>query len=491
MAVDTRSTDVAESSFLRMCCTGRILAQMMVLVATFTAGYCMGMAEMSPLSALPSASNMASMQSLSWCQCPTVAPECTTTLQNSKPIPPKSATTPKPLYGTTASPSSNLRPAAGGLSTTSAVPPATSVTLTTAATTTVATTRAAVEQVVTTVVSTTALPRPASNQAAAEPTMVKVFAGGNGRLGNNIGQLLHGLMFATLIHADKVELNAEGGQLKQVFKVRKTVLDLPVSGNERGTIPKECKSAADASKQRGKQGLYASGFWTTRCDRVKAREYHDLALEHIWPLLQPPVKACLEDVAEPGAEKQLTVHLRGNDLWDMGEFEEKPKHSIDLNRGAHHWLWAQPPCSMFEKIVREEGYTSILVVTSPDKHHACVPWFEEMKERTGLNVKVIIQAKKLAEDFCALAKAENLVLSFSTLSNAAAIMSKRLRRVYVREFALNSLMNCNVWGDVTLTQYSMPISEGNHKPYNNTYAGVIEWFQTYPASEINKKTACK
>jgi len=240
-----------------------------------------------------------------------------------------------------------------------------------------------------------------------------------------------------------------------------------------------------------KPNSYASGFWTTRCDGVAAERYHDLAQEHLWPLLRPEVKACLEDASSPDDERQLTVHLRGNDLWDMGEFEMQARKPVNLEAGAHHWLWANPPCTMYEKIIREEGFTSVLVVTSPDRRHACVEWFENLKTRTGLDAHVTVQANKLAEDLCALAKAKNLVLSFSTLSNAAAILSKRLKRVYVREFALNSLMNCKVWSGVNIVQYTMPISEKSHKPYNNTYAGVIEWFQTYHPDNIVRRSACK
>ena len=194
---------------------------------------------------------------------------------------------------------------------------------------------------------------------------------------------------------------------------------------------------------------------------------------------------------ESGAENKLTIHLRGNDLWNMGEFEMMPKKPINMDAGAHHWLWANPPCTMYEKIIREEGFAEVLVVTSPDRRHACVSWFEGFQQRTGLSVKVTLQTNSLADDFCTLTRARNLVLSFSTLSNAAAIMSKRVKRVYLRQFALNSMMNCNIWPGVSLVQYSMPITEQHHEPYNNTYAGVTEWFQTYNMSLITRTPSCK
>lgn len=168
------------------------------------------------------------------------------------------------------------------------------------------------------------------------------------------------------------------------------------------------------------------------------------------------------------------------------------------------------------------------MVTSADKRHACVAWFEQLPKR--MNVKVSFQTGSLADDFCALVRAKNMVVSFSTLStrallmgasrvkeallegiparkalrNAAAILSKQLRRVYVRQFAANSMLNCQLWPEVSLIQYTtlgvngswlkllrMPITEQHHEPYNNTYGGVIEWFQTYNVSEITRRTSCK
>lgn len=154
---------------------------------------------------------------------------------------------------------------------------------------------------------------------------------------------------------------------------------------------------------------------------------------------------------------------------------------------------------MYEKIIQEEGYSEVLVVTSPDKRHACIPWFEQLPDRLQLlesngssssKLKVTIQASSLAEDFCALVKSQNMVVSFSTLSNAAAVLSKHLKRIYVRNFAANSMLNCNLWPGISLVRYGMAISEQHHEPYNNTYGGVIEWFQTYNVSQIHR-TECK
>eukprot|EP00438_Fugacium_kawagutii_P013169 Skav223275 [mRNA] locus=scaffold3424:196306:197550:+ [translate_table: standard] len=402
--------------------------RVVMLVATFTAGFACGFTAASPRAAAPTVASLW-VPAMSSCSCEVAS--TSTALTTVAPVVP---------------------------------PPATTVP-TLAATTTMSTT----------------LP-------AGEKIMVKVFAGGNGRLGNNIGQLLHGIAFARRIHADKVQLVASGGQIPQIFDLKDLTLDL-TPGDQHGVIPKECNEAAQGSRMNKDPNTYASGFWTTRCAGVPGSEYHALALEYMWPLLKPEIKTCIEQV-DDSAEKRLTVHLRGQDLWGMGEFDLVAKKPLNTSVGAHHWLWSNPPCSMYAKVIQEEGYSEVLVVTSPDKRHACIPWFEQLPARLNSTLKVTIQAGSLADDFCALVRARNMVVSFSTLSNAAAVLSKQLKRIYVRNFAANSMLNCNLWPEVSLVRYDMKITEQHHEPYNNTYAGVIEWFQTYKEDQIHR-TACK
>ncbi|CAK9012403.1 unnamed protein product [Durusdinium trenchii] len=414
--------------------------QVIILAATFTAGFACGFSAANPKLSTPTASSL-------WLPRPCGPDDATTTSTES----PKLEITPHAWHASSSLPHST--------------------------TSTHSTTRAKMGS------TSTTLP-------SSETIIVKVFAGGNGRLGNNIGQLLHGLAFARRIHADKVQLVASGGQLPQVMELKDLSLDLPDAGTLRGVIPKECNEAAQAARMNKEPNTYASGFWTTRCSGVPGSEYHDLAFQYIWPLLKSEVKECVEK-PDDAAEKRLTVHLRGQDLWNMGEFDQVAKKPINMSAGAHHWLWNNPPCTMYEKIIQEDGYSDVLVVTSQDRRHACVSWFEELPRRTGLKVNVTFQTSSLAEDFCALVKSRNMVVSFSTLSNAAAVLSKNLKRIYVRNFAQNSMLNCQLWPTVSIMQYYMPSTEQHHEPYNNTYAGVIEWFQTYNVSLIARRTSCK
>ena len=44
--------------------------------------------------------------------------------------------------------------------------------------------------------------------------------------------------------------------------------------------------------------------------------------------------------------KELTVHLRGQDLWGMAEYELTSEKPIPMEANAHHWLWHQPCASL-------------------------------------------------------------------------------------------------------------------------------------------------
>eukprot|EP00434_Breviolum_minutum_P006537 symbB.v1.2.005770.t1/scaffold289.1/size287290/15 len=95
------------------------------------------------------------------------------------------------------------------------------------------------------------------------------------------------------------------------------------------------------------------------------------------------------------AAKELTVHLRGQDLWGMAEYELKSDKPIPLEANAHHWLWHQPPCTMYRKIIVEEGFKKVIVVTSPDLRHVCVEWLKS--NAASLGIEVVIQSASLME----------------------------------------------------------------------------------------------
>ncbi|CAE8703914.1 unnamed protein product, partial [Polarella glacialis] len=311
---------------------------------------------------------------------------------------------------------------------------------------------------------------------------MQVSSGGSGRMGNNIQEILRGLMYAKLTGVQQVSLNLDGNLLPQIFDPQAKLL-LTSSFPEIAGNP-SCPDRV------GKPAGQFYNYQGETCPGVDARAYHDLAIEYLYQAFLPAVRTCVEseDTDSADADKTLTVHLRGQDLWGMGEFETTASKELDMHAGAHHWLWHQPPCTMYRKIIVDEGYTSVLVITSSDLRHTCVQWFQQLNQ--SLPVKVRIQAGSLSEDYCALTRAQNLVLGYSTLSDTAALLSKRLKRLYFREFAGKSLLDCSLWQGTEARLYKMPITEGSHESYENTYSDIIRWFRTYSESSMTVQTRC-
>merc|ERR1712217_788658 len=102
---------------------------------------------------------------------------------------------------------------------------------------------------------------------------------------------------------------------------------------------------------------------------------------------------CLDQDESDHERTQLTIHLRNDDMYRYT-----------------HYLWGQPPCAMYEKIILDEGYTRVLIVTSGKP--PCAAWFQKFGKKHNVEIKV--QTGSILQDFCALARARRLVLSFST-----------------------------------------------------------------------------
>jgi len=307
---------------------------------------------------------------------------------------------------------------------------------------------------------------------------------GSGRLGNNLAFMLRGILYAQMTQHVAVTFSLTSKSVKELFQP-KAVVSL---GGAKIEGPRFCPDKSDKRQE----GRPVYNFQGERCKGSTAKDFHSLALDTLVQAFRPEFKTCLDAVPTPEeAAKELTVHLRGQDLWGMAEYELKSDKPIPLEANAHHWLWHQPPCTMYRKIIVEEGFKKVIVVTSPDLRHVCVEWLKS--NAASLGIEVVIQSASLMEDFCALAKASNLVLSFSTLGDNAAVLNKQVKKIFFREFAqTHSLIDCGLWPGTELYQYKMDISEGKHPPYGNTYREVIKWFTTYDESQITKnKGGCR
>lgn len=328
-------------------------------------------------------------------------------------------------------------------------------------------------------------------------------AGWNGCLGNNICQMGHAITFAVLAGYNRVQLPSYNERAEMVRKIGAKpspgLFDLPpeLSLTEpqlprHRDLPARC---VEASAYRQPDGRYVGGWWDVACRGVSAEEYRDVLHKYLRALFTSELSACLV-AAPPQGEGLLTVHLRGADLWPHSRGDNalfRDRHSItersSWDEEANHWDWAEPPCSLYEKIIVEGGFRSVLVVTTTDRRNPCVAWFEALANRFPVSIKV--QTRSLLEDSCALLQARHLVLSYSTFAETMAMLSTRVQRIYSRmAYMQNSMMDCRGWPGVVINRYDVPVNETSHEPYNNTFRGVKDWMLNYPMEKITGPVQC-
>lgn len=309
----------------------------------------------------------------------------------------------------------------------------------------------------------------------------------HGRIGNNLAQLGHILLFANRSGAGRIHLapakeqdiptRAERQNREQLLSIFDLPDDLYLEGRGPDSdivVPETCESSRRLLREGGK---YVDPWYRTPCSNASAREYRELLHRYLRPLLSSKLSACVSR-GDAGAARTLTVHLRSDDVWpSSGRLAATPR------------IWTMPPCAMFEKVVRDGGFERVVVVTSPDRRNPCVAWFEAFSARSGVAVE--LQSGSVLEDACALLRAEHLMLSYSSFGHNLALLSDRLRRIYTRGvFDPHWLLGCDVGPDIGLLKFDIAVGPGNTGPYDDSVEGAVDFVRSYPLDGVLGPTPC-
>lgn len=363
--------------------------------------------------------------------------------------------------------------------------------------------------------TTVSLPAPAAVVLAASPPESKIRGGAavatamrgaavaavritkwNANLGNNLAQLMHAFWFAKVHEAKMVELPGPSFFFEQVKagarsqpilndRLRLALGHLErVDPSVRGG--RHCDSVAGV-KWDATTGIFSGRFWPyqthSSCPAASPQQHRAVMQEYVRKLLSAELGMCLREMESE--EDVLTIHLRGGDL-----FQGSPDST------ALPQLWWSPPCSMYSKIISEEGYRRVLLITSPDRSHPCLEWLQAFKvgrSQDEAPVQVSVQSASLLEDVCKLMSAQNLVLAYSTLSETLALLSERVRRLYGRtEFNLFR-GQCLTLPGVALKQYGLQVDgrPESHARHGKTLHDARQWMMTFPAEEIHGPRQCR
>jgi len=300
--------------------------------------------------------------------------------------------------------------------------------------------------------------------------------GFNGRTGNNMGTLAHILFFAQEVGIKRVTLPRKN-VWRNLYGILPFVdfIDLQAANGSaclRKAFPARC--AHLKRMFRPIRGYYAK-WWNDACVKVEAREYHQVMSQYLLPHLAPKCKQVVE--FERQQKDSLTIHLRADDLW---------KTSGAGKRGK---LWRQPPCGMYEKIIREGSFKRVLVVTDRKRQHACVKFLEEHPLKQS-DVSIEVQSKSAWEDYCALAGSSNVVVTESSFSHTAAVLGTP-RTIHIFGSIWDSkhwLLDCQTRPGTTVWMYS--VASNATSLYPGTLAGVAEYQRKYPWDKVLGPLPC-
>lgn len=316
----------------------------------------------------------------------------------------------------------------------------------------------------------------------------------HGRIGNNLAQLGHALVFADLSGAGRLSLRAaklRHEPTKAEAQSRRDLLrlfDLPDdfrihgrSSRSQVSLPEACDTPRVRSLKRD-DSSYVDPWYATPCSNITAAQYHEVLLSYLRPVFSSHLATCVDTDDAEDDHRLLTVHLRGDDVW--------PVSADRWDRRANSRIWLFPPCAMYERIIYDGHFSRVLVVTSADRRHPCVGWFDALAARS--RVQVHVQSGSVIEDACALLRARHLAVSYSSFGHNLAVLSNRVRKIYSRgAFDPHWLLDCEAWPGTSVVRYDVPIDDEVHASYNDTYRAAVEWMQSFPLEKVRGPTSCR
>ena len=115
-------------------------------------------------------------------------------------------------------------------------------------------------------------------------------------------------------------------------------------------------------------------WYHQHCQMVPAWHHQQVMHKFLWPYLGQTLTDLVHSPQESAADGVLTIHLRADDIRQYGRYE-----------------WAQPPCSMYQKIISDYGYKTLMIVSKSNpvtrrSDAACDSWLVDYGRVHGINI---------------------------------------------------------------------------------------------------------
>ncbi|CAK9050661.1 unnamed protein product [Durusdinium trenchii] len=288
----------------------------------------------------------------------------------------------------------------------------------------------------------------------------------NGRIGNHYFQVSQVIVFALLCGISAVSF-PEAILNPKAYQSQVGVLLMPQRVMLEGQshpqplfVPSFCPSS-----------FKSSNWYHQHCNgSVPAWRHWQVMQRYVRPHLGQQLLQ-IEAALTTAEEDVLTVHLRGDDVGRVPMYE-----------------LSQPPCSLYQRILQEHRYRRVMLIFLGKP--ACQSFFEQ-----NLSKDIQVERPKnnsVTLHFASLMRARHLLVSFSSFSLSAALLSKTVKTLYRRtgvpwEKDLHALLNCNIWPGVIMYEYHASIVPLNTLPPG----GPSRWLKHFPGDNFTGPFLCE
>jgi len=318
-----------------------------------------------------------------------------------------------------------------------------------------------------------------------------------GRLGTRLSALMHAATFAHYTDRDQ-GVFVEDGFLDFMFPGDTAIC----IGRDAGVGHVSVSCPTNLTKIK---------WYKSHCARVPPDKHRELFRQYMQPYLSPELAYCLSSPRALDEERLLTVHVRSDDIFGVHEnttdFGER-QHSHHALEGR---VMAQPPCALYETVIKQNRYNRVLMISSVDKANPCLgEWLDDYRLRAinvaGEPMRIDVQTGNITHDVCAMLKARHVVLSDSSMSHNLMGISPNVRTIYGERgmFMDENLLQCDdLSRDVRFQLYETPrdfSSVMDHKagvPLNvetgepvTSMRGLRHWLTALAVGNVTGPSTC-
>ena len=114
--------------------------------------------------------------------------------------------------------------------------------------------------------------------------------------------------------------------------------------------------------------------------------------------------------SDPYDENTLVIHIRSGDI---------------MKEGCHSF-YVQPPYAFYKKVIDENNYKKIIILTEPDKKNPAIQLIQDNYQN------VLIQCTNLYENVSSILNAKHFICnSHGTFGHMLALMSLNIKNIYI------------------------------------------------------------